>query len=99
MPNGMRLRPRHRFTARTSGRWKQIVVSFLLLPLTACASIERTPASIPVTSPVELPTATPIHATALPSLTPTILASPTAIPCNPLTDDFCIVDGHFLLQR
>jgi murein DD-endopeptidase MepM/ murein hydrolase activator NlpD len=39
----------------------------------------------------------------MPSSTFTLLPSPTftatPVPCNPLADDYCIQDGHFVLQR
>jgi hypothetical protein len=36
--------------------------------------------------------------TSIPSVTPTITITP-APPCDPFTVDFCIIEGHFLLQR
>jgi len=65
--------------------------------LTACAPAQNVGA-LPLpdaTSVVILPEAT---ATSAPLLsTPTV--EPTKIPCDPHAVDFCITDGHFILQR
>jgi murein DD-endopeptidase MepM/ murein hydrolase activator NlpD len=72
---------------------KRLLNLFLFLLFAACAKVEST--AIPVVVSTEaIPTSTPIPPTALPSFTPT-----TEPPCDPFTTDFCISDGHFLLQR
>jgi len=48
---------------------------------------------VSATAAVLSPTATPI-----PSVTPTTTFTPE-IPCDPFSVDFCITDGHFILQR
>lgn len=48
-------------------------------------SLESTITIIPLTRTATVP--------------PTSTQTPTPIPCDPLTADFCITDGHFLLQR
>jgi hypothetical protein len=65
--------------------------------LAACANIEAT--EIPVVTatkaiPTTIPTNTPLPPTPLPLIKPT-----TEIPCDPFRVDFCITDGHFILQR
>ena len=57
---------------------------------TITPQIVVTPTSIPISSTLA-PTSVPI------SLTQT--ATATIIPCDPQVEDFCITDGHFILQR
>jgi hypothetical protein len=45
-----------------------------------------------------IPTDTSSPPTAAPSVTPTTTFTPEA-PCDPFRTDYCITDGHFLLQR
>lgn len=72
-------------------------LAMAVLLLTSCA-----PASTPAAEAEALPTVTstsPMAATQ--ASTPTVIpASPTAtqVPCDPFTADFCITDGHFILQ-
>ena len=76
---------------------KRILILFLFL-LTSCAA---KPVSIPtaVVAPSETlsvastPTATDVPFTSMP------LPTATPIPCDPLVAEFCITDGHFVLQR
>lgn len=73
---------------------------FLLLffLLTSCAPVQTAIPTAQVAPTVTLtatsvPTATEIPATATSSPTE------TPIPCDPFTAEFCITDGHFVLQR
>jgi hypothetical protein len=74
---------------------------FLLLFVFFLASCAPAPITIPTAqvAPSETltataaPTATEIPATTTPAPTE------TPIPCDPLTAEFCITDGHFVLQR
>jgi len=71
------------------------------LYLLACALFIASCAPAPVVAQQPESTATPqTLATVEPTLT-SIPPSPTAtiIPCDPLVADFCITDGHFILQR
>ena len=79
--------------------------SLILIFFVSCSS-PQTPELLPVTtSTVSLPSPTPSPVP--PTLTPyplplspsPIPLSPTPIPCDPLTADYCITNGHFLLQR
>ena len=61
---------------------------------------------MPAQEGVALPDATPTmivlpEATATTAIviSPTPTLEPTKIPCDPLAVDFCITDGHFILQR
>lgn len=77
-------------------------ISLLLLFVISCSSPQTATqiAEVAFTSTSTLfltPTATTIPITA--TLTPTISPTDTPIPCDPLAADFCITDGHFLLQR
>ncbi|HET9589467.1 MAG TPA: M23 family metallopeptidase [Anaerolineales bacterium] len=47
-----------------------------------------------VSEAIQTPTSTPIP----PTLTPAPVTN-TPVACDPLTADFCLTDGHFLLQR
>jgi murein DD-endopeptidase MepM/ murein hydrolase activator NlpD len=81
----------------------RFISSFLfLIFLASCASTQTVAPVISVTSTIQPalePTSTfvPPTRTVIPSPTTTQTATP--IPCDPLTADFCITDGHFLLQR
>jgi hypothetical protein len=72
---------------------KRIISSFLLLLLVACANIETTGTPVILNTKV-IPTDTPIPLTPLPSFTPV-----TEISCDPFVADYCITEGHFILQR
>ncbi|MBV6451595.1 MAG: hypothetical protein MHPDNHAH_02339 [Anaerolineales bacterium] len=52
-------------------------------------------AAIPTFSPTIIPLPTSTNTT----IPPTLTSTSTPIPCDPHTADFCITDGHFLLQR
>lgn len=72
---------------------KRIISSFLLLLLVACANIETTGTPVILNTKV-IPSDTPIAPTPVPSLTPV-----AETPCDPFDADYCIVEGHFILQR
>jgi hypothetical protein len=76
---------------------KQIVSSFLLLILVSCVSEPVTETLVPVNTKV-IATATAPSPTAALSVTPTITLTSEPL-CDPFTVDFCITDGHFILQR
>jgi peptidase M23-like protein len=61
--------------------------------LTSCAPAQNVAALPDATAIVILPEATAV------SISPSPTAEPTKIPCDPLTVDYCITDGHFILQR
>jgi murein DD-endopeptidase MepM/ murein hydrolase activator NlpD len=77
---------------------KHILSFFVLLILASCvtAPIAETPTSIP--SVTVLPTNTALPPTSVPSVTPLLTSTPET-PCDPFSVDFCITEGHFLLQR
>jgi hypothetical protein len=78
---------------------KRILNLFLPLILVACTNIELTEAPIIVKTKV-IATSTLLPPTPFPSpipITPTSLAA--EIPCDPFQVDFCITEGHFILQR
>jgi hypothetical protein len=69
--------------------------------LTSCTPAQRIDLTPTVTTSPSIPTSTPTIVL-LPTATRTSLpptSTPTQIPCDPLTADFCITDGHFVLQR
>ena len=78
-----------------SSRRSNLLIYFLIL--ISCAPVQ-TPQSLPSVAPTKsepIPTST---STLIPVLLlSTITITPTA--CNPLNVDFCINDGHFILQR
>jgi murein DD-endopeptidase MepM/ murein hydrolase activator NlpD len=78
-------------------------VAFLLLFfLCACAPAPSLQPITITTAPIFIPspTFTSFPPTLTPSSSPlTPALTPTSIPCDPSTVDFCITDGHFLLQR
>jgi len=80
---------------------KSFFLSFLVILLSSCVA---TPASsTPTDSPQTIPTFTAMSTplVVLESTVTSLPPSPTATPslCDPFTADFCITDGHFLLQR
>ena len=85
-----------------SARTKQLTAVLLLLFLAASCTSTPQPASTAVVTEVT-PTSTVVtveptnNPTSIPTNT-SIPPSPTPIPCDPLTVDFCITDGHFLFQ-
>ena len=71
---------------------KKILNLFLVMCLASCANIETT--KIPATaSTMVIPTSTSLPPTPFPSSTPTETS------CDPFSTDFCVTDGHFILQR
>jgi murein DD-endopeptidase MepM/ murein hydrolase activator NlpD len=63
------------------------------LILASCTTIEATATAVALNTPV-VPTNT--------ALPPTLVPSPTITPeilCDPFSVDFCITEGHFILQR
>ena len=78
------------------------IIKNLLLPLilVSCATTGVTETPVVVVSTKSSATATipSPSSTALPIVTPTITFTPEPI-CDPFGADFCITDGHFILQR
>ena len=72
---------------------KRLLNLFLLLTLSSCARVEVTETSIVINTKV-VPTSTLLSPTAFPTITPA-----PEIPCDPFSVDFCITEGHFILQR
>src|SRR5215207_3446530 len=76
---------------------KQILILLLALILVACAATEDPETPVSMNTRV-IPTSTWLPPTPIPSITPPITRT-AEIPCDPLAVDFCITEGHFLLQR
>ena len=76
---------------------KRIISSFLCLILVACVSAPVTEALVIENTKV-IATATEASPTAVPSV-PTTVTLIVEAPCDPFTADYCITDGHFILQR
>ena len=78
------------------------IIKNLLLPLilVSCATtgVDETPVVVVGTKPSATATIPSPSSTALPTVTPTTTFTPEPI-CDPLSADFCITDGHFILQR
>jgi hypothetical protein len=80
-------------------------IFILCLFLVSCGPIPNTAPLPEVTTPSNVPTATTTvvpSATFTPTISPSqtpVLPIPTQIPCDPHTADYCITDGHFILQR
>ena len=72
---------------------KRTLNLFLLLLLSSCANVEASETPITINTKV-IPPSTLLSSRAFPTITPTI-----EIPCDPFSVDFCIIDGHFILQR
>ncbi len=72
---------------------KQILAVPLLLLLVSCTNAEATATPAAVNAKI-VPTNTSPPPTPVPSPTPAI-----EIPCDPFSVDFCITEGHFILQR
>jgi hypothetical protein len=64
-----------------------------LLFLASCINIEATVSPVASSTPI-IPTSTVLPPTPVPSLTVT-----PEISCDPFSVDFCITEGHFILQR
>jgi hypothetical protein len=75
---------------------KRVLNLFLLLVLASCARTQIAAIATPVVviSTKLIPTNTVLPPTPLPSITPT-----TEAHCDPFRADFCIIEGHFVLQR
>src|SRR5687768_475639 len=72
----------------------------LLLILVSCAPVQ-TPQDLPTISPTVLETI-PISTSTATLIVPTLAITPVVIPliaCDPFAVDFCIADGHFILER
>ena len=77
---------------------KRILSSLLFLLLASCTNVEVMATQVIVNTKV-VPTNTPFlpaPVTPVPSLTST---ATTEVPCDPFSEDFCITEGHFILQR
>ena len=79
---------------------KPILNLLFSLILVSCATtgVTETPVVVVNTKVSVTATVSSQTATAIPSATPTITFTPE-ISCDPFSADFCITDGHFLLQR
>jgi murein DD-endopeptidase MepM/ murein hydrolase activator NlpD len=66
---------------------------FLLLFLVSCAKTVVTETPIAINTKI-VPTSRVLSPTSFPTITPTIES-----PCDPLSADYCIAAGHFVLQR
>jgi hypothetical protein len=77
---------------RSSGRSNLLIFFFILI---ACAPV-RTPQSLPSATPTLF---TPTSASTPTSATVLLFPTYTLVVCDPLSVDFCITDGHFILQR
>ena len=76
-------------------------LSVLLVFLFILSACTAEPISIPtatVTPSATLPATTTPTATIIPA-SPTLSPTETPVPCDPLVAEFCITDGHFVLQR
>jgi hypothetical protein len=79
---------------------KQVLNLFLLLILGSCATTGVPETPVVVMNTRAIATATVPSLTPVPSFTPTKTFTPTSdIVCDPLSADFCIMEGHFVLQR
>ena len=77
------------------------LIFLLLLVLVSCTNIEAAEPSLVVITTQVIPTSTgmpptPLLATPIPLSTYTPTAEP---PCDPFLADFCITDGHLILER
>jgi len=79
---------------------KFITCFISLIFIVSCSPSQTITPVVEITS-IAQPSLKPTFTTVLPSATiiPSITPTNTAIPCDPFTADFCITDGHFLLQR
>ena len=78
----------------------QLLYLLLFALLVSCANpqVTETPVVLVNTKISATATVPSQTATIIPSAIPTITVTPK-IPCDPFTVDFCITDGHFILQR
>jgi hypothetical protein len=72
---------------------KRTRILFLLLLLASCARAEATEPPIVISTRI-IPTNTFVSPTSRPTITPA-----TEIPCDPFSVDYCITEGHFILER
>jgi hypothetical protein len=70
----------------------------VFLALASCANARVTVTPVVVVTTNIIPTNTALHPTLVPSIAPPITPT-TEVPCDPFSRDFCITDGHFILQR
>jgi hypothetical protein len=78
---------------------KRIFSSFLILLLVACAGLPVTETPVMILSTKIIPTITALPPSPTPSVRPSITPIQVEVACDPFHADFCISDGHFLLQR
>lgn len=76
---------------------KRIISSFLLLILVSCVSAP-VPETLVVVNTKAIATATEPSPTVVPSV-PSAVTLILEAPCDPFTADFCITEGHLILQR
>jgi murein DD-endopeptidase MepM/ murein hydrolase activator NlpD len=72
----------------------KLIIVLLLVSLVSCTNAEVTQLPAVATHTETIPTSTIQPPTAVPSATATVES-----PCNPYDEDFCITEGHFILQR
>jgi hypothetical protein len=77
---------------------RQLFNLLLLLLVVSCTNVEVTQTP-KIVNTEALPTAILLPSIALPSPFPSIKPTASAIPCDPFRMDFCIAEGHFILQR
>ena len=79
---------------------KQLVVLLFLVIFVSCTTtgVTETPVIVMNTRASATVPAPSTTVTVVPSVTPTITFTPE-ISCDPFSADFCVTDGHFLLQR
>ena len=76
---------------------KPILSLLLCLTLVSCVATEVTDTP-GVVNTKALPTITSLPSHPVPSITPPVPVN-TEIPCDPFVAEFCITEGHFILQR
>jgi hypothetical protein len=73
---------------------------FLLLLVSACTSSQNTlPASEATATALNITFPTGTATTIVLPTAIQVMPTPTQIPCDPRSVDYCITDGHFILQR
>jgi hypothetical protein len=86
------------YSSKTTTLRKGLLRSLLLFILTSCANPQVTAAPTIIVNTKATSTLSYPTTTIIPSATPTITLTPEAA-CDPFAVDFCISDGHFVLQR
>src|SRR5690606_26449431 len=79
-----------------------IFTFFCLSFLVSCSSTQLVAPAVDATSTIQSfikPSSSSRPPTRTATIPPKATQTATLILCNPLTADFCITDGHFLLQR